>query len=354
MGGEESGYIPQTFDITEYLNYGGYMDTPHQNLWEFVPVEGQEGVYVMARANREVGPDGRRMLLGYRPGTYGNIDTDMYGEDDPCNQWKLVKRADRDALLATATTDAPQDASYRILSPNFNQREDVSAWANAYDTGSIWGRFDNHSDFAYECWNQASFDLSQTIYDLLPGWYKLSVQGFYRDGDHENQIRVLANGGEPVQAAYLLTMNGEEVLLPNITKEVDQAPGLGDRRTVLPLIPDLDENGQEQYDDNGNLRMKEDQSAERQYVGEFPYNIPQACDFFQSGLYKTDLLVEVSADGSLMIIIQKERGDVERDWVVVDNFRLTYYGTEQPTEEQLGVNDITQTMPAGSAGRPAP
>ena len=68
---------------SEYLNYGGYMDTPTQNLWEFVPVEGKTGVYVIARANGEQGPDGRRMLLGYRPGTYGNIDTDMYGEDDP-------------------------------------------------------------------------------------------------------------------------------------------------------------------------------------------------------------------------------------------------------------------------------
>lgn len=333
---------------SEYLNYGGYMDTPHQNLWEFLPVEGKDGVYVMARANREVGPDGQRMLLGYRPGTYGNIDTDMYGEDNPNNQWRLVSRADRDALLATATADQPQDATYKILSPNFNQREDVSAWVNQYNTGSIWGRYDNHPDFAYECWNAAEFDLSQTVYDLLPGYYAVGVQGYYRDGDHENQIRVVAAGGEQRQDASLTSFDATDgdVLLPNILSEVDKAPGLGDRRTVLPLIPDLDENGQEQYDENGNLRMKEDQSAERMYLGEFPYNIDQACDFFQNGLYKNQLLVEVGTTGELMFIVSKIRGDVERDWVVVDNFRLTYYGTQKPTEEQLGVKDVITSTTA--------
>ena len=336
---------------SEYLNYGGYMDTPNQNLWAFVPVEGKQGVYAIARANGETNEEtGERMLLGYRPGTYGNIDTDMYGIDDPCNQWKLVTRADRDALLATATADKPQDATYRILSPNFNQREDVSAWANGYNTGSIFGRNDNHPEFAYECWNAADFDLSQTVYDLLPGYYAVGVQGYYRDGDHENQIRVIAAGGEARQDAVLTSFNEVDgpVLLPNITTEVDKAPGLGDRRTVLPLIPDLDEDGFEQYDENGELRMKEDETAERQYLGEFPYNIDQACDYFQNGLYKSQLLVEVGTDGQFMFIVQKSRGDVPRDWVVVDNFRLTYYGTARPTEEQLGVKDIPATATAQS------
>ena len=136
------------------------------------------------------------------------------------------------------------------------------------------------------------------------------------------------------------------ILLPSILSEVDKAPGLGDRRTVLPLIPDLDENGQEQYDENGNLRMKEDQSAERMYLGEFPYNIPQACEYFQNGLYKNQMLVEVGTTGELMFIVSKIRGDVERDWVVVDNFRLTYYGTQKPSEEQLGVKDVITSTTA--------
>lgn len=343
-----SGFIIDTHlqngDGEHFLNYGGYVDTPHQNLWEFVPVEGKDNVFVMARANGETNSEtGERMLLGYRPGTYGNIDTDMYGFDDPNNQWKLVTRAQRDELMATATADKPQDATFRIMSPNFNQREDVSAWVSAYGNGQIFGRGGNHPDFAYECWNEASFDLSQTVEKLLPGWYMLTMQGYYRDGDHENQIRVIANGGEAVQAAMLMTLNGESLILPNISKEVDKAPGLGDRRTVRNQI----ETGE--YNDDGTPRMEDDPNSDILYIGEFPYNIDQACDFFQNGLYKNSLLVEVPSDGTLMFIVSKDRGDVPRDWVVVDNFRLTYYGTTKPSEDQQGIEDVaTSTMRTSS------
>ena len=344
-----SGYKIETHlsngDNSDYLNYGGYMDTPHQNLWEFVAVEGKEGVYAIARANGESNDQGERMLLGYRPGTYGNIDTDMYGIDNVNNQWKLVTRAERDELLATATATAPQDATYKIMSPNFNQREDVSAWNSAYDNGTFVGRGDNKPDFVYELWNDASFDFSQNIYELEPGWYTVTVQGYYRDGDHENQIRVEAAGGERVRAAELVDFNTEErVALPNILDEKDKAPGLGNRDKTRYLIEERDEFGEIIPNEDGTPHMIEDPNGEWLYVGEFPKWCDEAIQYFQLGLYKTKLLME-STDGSLMILLTKER-ESARDWIVFDNFRLTYYGTVKPTEEELGVKDIVETINA--------
>ena len=315
----------------EYLNYGGYMDTPDQNVWEFLPVEGKTGVYAIARANGETNSSGERMLLGYRPGTYGNIDTDMYGTDDPNNQWKLVSKAQRDALMATATANQPQDASYKILSPGFNQREDVSAWISQYDNGSIWERGSNHNDFAYECWNGADFDFSQNISGLPNGWYRISLQGFYRDGNHQDQIRAEASGSERVRAAMLVDINTDNsVELPNILDEVDQAPGLGNRSTTRYRIDEYDGEGKPVTNDDGTIRQIDDPNGEDLYVGEFPMWINEACDYFQNGLYKTSLLVEVTT-GDLMILVQKFR-EKNSDWVVLDNFRLTYYGTEKPNE----------------------
>lgn len=331
---------------SEYLNYGGYMDTPTQSLWEFVPVEGKTNVYVMARANGETNSEtGERMLLGYRPGTYGNIDTDMYGMDDPNNQWKLVTRAERDELLATATADKPQDATYKIMSPNFSQREDVSAWVSQYGNGQIWERGNNHNDFAYECWNGGDFDFSQSVYDLLPGWYKIGVQGYYRDGNHNDQIRAEAAGEERIREAMIVDFDTEtSVALPNILDEVDKAPGLGDRGTTRYLIEETDEEGNPLYDEEGNPRMKEDPNGETLYVGEFPRWINQACDYFQNGLYKTSILVEIKSK-DMMILVQKLRTKAE-DWVVLDNFRLTYFGTEKPTDEQLqGIKETAIERP---------
>ena len=346
-GGSFSGFVIDTHlnngddngTPKQYLNYGGYMDTPNMNLWEFVPVEGKTNVYAIARANGEKNLDGERMLLGYRPGTYGNIDTDMYGIDNPDNQWKLVTRAERDKLLATATAAQPQDATYMIQSPNFNQREDVSAWVSQFDNGAIWERGNNHSDFAYECWNSADFDFSQNIYGLPAGWYRISVQGFYRDGNHQDQIRAEAAGEERVRAAKLVDMNTDNsVELPNILDEVDKAPGLGNRSTTRYRIDELDAEGNPVLNDDGTIRQIDDPNGEDLYVGEFPMWIPEACDYFQNGLYKTSLLVEVTT-GDLMILVQKFR-ERNSDWVVLDNFRLTYYGKEKPTDQQQGITDV--------------
>lgn len=340
-----SGYMIDTHlnngGESEYLNYGGYMDTPTKSLWEFVPVEGKAGVYAIARANGETNAEtGERMLLGWRPGTYGNIDTDMYGVNNPNNQWKLVTEAERDALLATATVDNPQDASYKIASPNFNQREDVSLWASAYANGTVWGRGDNHPDFAYECWNESDFDFSQTIYGLQPGWYQISLQGFYREGDHENQIRSASQGNPLMQTAVLTDLiTGDKVALPNILSEVNKAPGLGNRGTTRYLIQKT-EAGEPVFD-NGEPVMIEDPEGEALYVGEFPKYVNEACDYFQNGLYKVGMLTEVGAGGDLMILIQKISDEpIERDWVVLDNFRLTYYGANKPSDEMVGVKEI--------------
>lgn len=329
---------------SEYLNYGGYMDTPNQSLWEFVPVEGKTGVYAIARANGEANSEtGERMLLGWRPNTYGNIDTDMYGMDNPNNQWKLVTREERDELMATATADNPQDATYKIVSPNFNQREDVSQWLDQNGSGKIWERGNNHSDFAYECWNNSEFDLSQSVMDLLPGWYTIGVQGYYRDGNHQDQIRAEAAGEERVRAAVLLA--DEEVELPNILDEVNKAPGLGNRSDTTWRIQAVDGEGTPIFEEDGiTPRMIDDPNGERLYVGEFPMWINEACEYFQNGLYKTQLLTEVIGS-DLLLLVQKYR-EKANDWVVLDNFRLTYWGTQKPSEEQQGIQENTIVRPA--------
>ena len=322
-----SGFVIDTHlpngDDLHYLNYGGYMDTGGQDLWEFVPVEGKPGVYNIARANGETNDSGQRMLLGYRPHTYGNIDTDMYGESDPNNQWKLVTAYDRDELLKTATNDKPQDASYKIKCPNFNQRDDESAWQWDREVGtmSIYGRGGHNEDFAFECWNANPFTLSQLVYELEPGWYVLSANGYYRDGNHQNQVYVVGSGGEALHEAKLFA-DFEEVEMMNILDEVDKAPGLGDSRRVS-LFTNEEGDTWADFADDGEF-----------YVGEFPMWIYQACNYFQTGLYKNYVLVEVPSDGQLEIGVSKDR-EMSQDWTVVDNFRLTYYGTQKPDADAI-------------------
>ena len=266
---------------SDWLGYNGYMDTNSEALWTLVPVT--EGIYAIART------ENNSQLLGYDASTYNIVHSDRADSSLPENQWILVSVADRDAQMEKATETSPVDVSYKIQAPGFNQREAVDKWT--MNNFSIFGRNGNHADFACESWNQETNHLSQTIEGLTPGKYEISVQGYFRDGDGGNQSSIIENGGEAAQLAKFYA-GDVEALLPNIITEKDKAPGLATVYTV----------------------------------GEYPDGCDAACSFFQLGLYKTKMIVEVGETGTLTIGVKKDSKNFDRDWVVVDNFRLRFLG----------------------------
>lgn len=311
-----------------YLNYGGYCDTGAQDPWTFEKVS--EGVYLIKRTNasEEQIAEGN-VYLGYRPGRYSTVDTDMAGTDVADNQWILVTKADRDALLEAASEENPVDASYLIKMPNFNQREyeitggwdnvDGQDYAWEHVNGTIYGRGQNKSDFAFECFNQDPLTLTQTIYDMKAGYYILSVQGYYRDCTEVDYTQAIAAGGyEPQQLAKLYALDGSlnefSTKLVTIEQYANYAPG---------------------YGWNSNTT-----------VGWIPNNPEQATNYFQVGAYKNSVLVKVADDGTLSIGVKKD-GGIEKDWVCIDNFRLTYLGEQTPT----GINGVTEDVEAVKDGK---
>ena len=267
---------------SHYLGYNGYMDTDATTTWTLVST-GKDGVYVLART------ESQDDLLGYDTTTYNIVHSDRHDSSLPENQWILVSVAERDALIELASEENPVDLSYKIQAPGFDQRASIDKWAMT--DFSIWGRGGNHPDFACESWNKESNKLSQTIEGLPSGNYKVSVQGFFRDGNLANQVELISASNEPAQLASLYA--GEQsILLPNIVAEKDMVPGIG----VATAI------------------------------GELPDNCDQACNFFQLGLYKVELDVVVGNDGKLEIGVSKNSKNFDEDWVVVDNFRLVYFG----------------------------
>ena len=270
-------------DPNYYLNYGGYCDTGTQSLWSFVQVS--DGVYNIARQ------ENTSNLLGYVTGTYNRVNTDMSDASDPNNQWKLVKKDDRDALIANADANNPVDVSYLIKSPNFSQREDVSAWSMT-GGAEIWGRGANHPDFAIEAFDKVSAGVEQTLSNLPAGTYELKVQAFYRDGNFETQANILANGGTALQVATLYA-GTKSALIQNVSGAADQAPGIGSSSKV----------------------------------GYMPNGIDDACLYFQNGLYWATLdEIVVGQDGTMTIGARKTERPNGGDWMVLDNFRLLYKG----------------------------
>lgn len=304
--------------VNDWLGHNGYVDcgghTANQVNWGWVFEPVGDGSYRIINAQNT----GTNIYFGMTEDARLQVDTDKSGPDNPYNHWKLITKAQLDVLMAQATPEVPADATYYIHQSTFSQNDfdgndKAAANADLNDSpweptvGSIWNWKQNNAggDYIFEMWNTGEqtagpVTLTQALTGMKPGKYVVSATGFYRDGNFDNAVAV---ADYPEKWAYL-TANTESTLFPAITDEANMLPGEG-RTSGDGLLT-------------------------------FPDGGYAAAKYFQAGLYRTELPVTVGADGMLTIGVSKERTTpiTTEDWVVVDNFRLTYFG---PTSTQVTV-----------------
>ena len=307
-----------------YLGYNGYTDIPGKDVWAFIPVAGKKNVYNIVKG------DNHAQGLAFAP--QSNTDADEMMDKEFWNtvsveaavaknanaEWKLVTKAERDALLATATETRPVDATHLLASPGFNRPAMLEGWIT-----------DNRSDFkdanlgvidrgrrtnpVCEAYYQQMFEVNQVVSNLPEGYYQVNMTGYYRDGSREDLQQKVANGTTPACHAMLYIEykgKGNEVALPSIAAGINQCPGIGWKGTA----------------------------------GEQPDNVMDAAEYFESGLYKVYThIIKVGPDGELTIGVTKDK-QVDNDWAVFDNFRLTYFGKHVSQDIINGINTIKNNV----------
>ena len=303
-----------------YLGYNGYTDIPGKDVWAFIPVAGKKNVYNIVKG------DNHAQGLAFAP--QSNTDADEMMDKEFWNtvsveaavaknanaEWKLVTKAERDALLATATETRPVDATHLLASPGFNRPAMIEGWIT-----------DNRSDFkdanlgvidrgrrtnpVCEAYYQQMFEVNQVVSNLPEGYYQVNMTGYYRDGSREDLQQKVANGTTPARHAMLYIEykgKGNEVVLPSIAAGINQCPGIGWKGAA----------------------------------GEQPDNVMDAAEYFESGLYKVyTRIIKVGPEGELTIGVTKDK-QVDSDWAVFDNFRLTYFGKHVSQEIIDGINTV--------------
>lgn len=301
------------------LGHNGYVDcgygddfTTGENwAWTFEAVG--NGNYRIIQSGRE-GEEGK--YLGMTEDERYQVDTDKAGADNLYNQWKVVTREQLDALAAAATPENPADVSYFIHQNTFSQNDfdgndkgaangelNDSKWER--NAGSIWNWKNNdaNGDYTFEMWNTAEVGkvyLKQTIEGLPAGKYIVECTGFYRDGNWDDAI-----AGNTRQLAYIYAGSEEnKTLLPNIMEGANKGAGYG--------------------------RLDSDQVITD--------GCAQAPRFFRLGTYTVQApVVNVGAAGTLEIGIYRDAEDVkEKDWIVVDNFRLYRVGATAAETVTIG------------------
>lgn len=297
------------------LGHNGYVDCGYGN--DFTTNEGWAWTFeAVGNGNYRIIQSGTDRYLGMTEDERYQVDTDKTGADNLYNQWKVVTREQLDALAAKATLENPADVSYYIHQNTFSQNDfdgdnkdnangelNDSKWER--NAGSIWNWKGNdaNGDYVFEMWNTAGAGkvyLKQTIEGLPAGKYLVECTGFYRDGSWDDAV-----AGNTRKLAYIYAgSENNRSLLPNIMDGANMGAGYG-RVDNEQIIPD---------------------------------GCAQAPRFFKLGTYSVQApAVNVAANGKLEIGVYRDAEDVkERDWIVLDNFRLYRIGPADTKSVTVG------------------
>ncbi len=213
------------------------------------------------------------------------------------------------AVKVTLTPDGLEIENTAVPVPNTPQPgDDMTSYiknphfaGNSTDgwkiTSTLGNGAKNTNYNSQEFWQCTSFDIQQVVTGLPEGKYRLSCQGFYRDGTYTQAATSYKN--ETFAANAKMYANNATVNLPSICSEAGKMGNLG-ASTSLGFVPD---------------------------------NMEQSRQYFLSNCYDFGTDVTVDESGTMTIGIKKE-SVITNDWTIFTNFRLTYL--EGPT----GINKV--------------
>lgn len=212
--------------------------------------------------------------------------------NDGCYWQLLTADAIKEQMIA-ASASTPYAVTPLITCANFGRNDQaISAWTGG---PSVAGDNDN---FCAEKWNAGISTVTQTLTGLPNGTYKLQAQGLYRMGGVDAAVALRDAGTEVYDVKFFA--NTDSVLVMSVMDEAGKLDGVGDAYGTY---------------------------------GTAPNNRSHASKFFNAGYYEHELYFTVT-DGTAVIGVANNTG-ASADWLVFDNFRLTYYGTATVEEIEL-------------------
>ena len=233
------------------------------------------------------------------------------------DNFKLEYDGDPDAIVTDGWADVTK---YLVKSAAFDGNSaDGWQWEN---NGNCNIRVES-----MEFW-QSRFHLWQKLTGLPQGHYRLSVQGYYRQGNNDNSYNAHQNGTENI-TAYMYAGNKQQTLVSVYSYEL---PGYTD--------------GSWTYWSGGGWNS---------IAHYFPNTMESASVAFANDAYWNT--VEFDADGEITIGIQNDNWASD-NWCIFDNFRLEYQvktkatsiGISLPAKEIMAGESVKATVSIQPAG----
>jgi len=275
---------------SSYYFNGGYMDGPQSAAIQLAIETGPNNTYLIHGYDEETdnevyyGYDGSTTVLGK-----------LTNKNDANAQWEIlteedVQREQQERLAQAAASDTPVDVSFVIRNADFGRNRTDEAWTISKGNGNVTIGGPKGYSLSNYCteFYWTTYTLSQKIENLPNGFYRVTMQGFYREG-----------GDGPSVCEELRQSNSEHLyamLFANIESK--------------PLMSIFDEAGK-----NGEV-------GKSTSFGYVPNTMQDACSYFSAGLYTQSVDVKVT-DGTLIFGVKKDEA-VSRDWTAIDHFTLTF------------------------------
>lgn len=208
--------------------------------------------------------------------------------------------------VSGATWDNPEDVTAQYIKNA--DMSSTSGWSGSPELSN---------GVARKSYND--LDVYQTARNVPKGWYRLSVQGFYRFGDisYEQQYSYDYSNQECVNNQVYAMYT-----IPYAT--ISRQWGIERQRAVLYAndysvgLPSIFEDAYDNYPYNG--------YAETEF-GYVPNSSNAANWAFNQDKYNVELVFPVF-DGTIRLGVRK-KGGYKNDWTVFDNFKLEYLGTDR-------------------------
>lgn len=209
-----------------------------------------------------------------------------------------VQKAIADAVAAGASVQNPKDMTGSILNPTF-ENASYDGWKGT--APNMVGNGSHGPANVAEHYNK-TFDTYQDLNGMPKGVYMLQATAAFRTTweDHVNHTNYIA---------YLYGKADGDTLtaeIPNFWDAMNTEPMAGSTEFGTTAAEESrDEDGVTYYIPN-------DPSAGRLY--------------FEKGYYKTNVFFAVEGDDPIRLGVMKQKNVTGTDWVIFDNFALTYYG----------------------------
>ena len=214
---------------------------------------------------------------------------------DTPREWIIVTadgvKAERLEEMAEATKTAPIDATWMLQNPNFNRNDQrVAAWVVSDDCTNKNLNGGNSVNNCAESYHSV-FTISQAIEGAPAGTYQLTAQGFYRQDDGETEdvpVFFLSTSEENIAEAKVPVKTGDE------------------------------------------------------------NSMSAASESFTAGKYASETMGIYVSEGETITVGVK--GTATHQWVIFDNFRLTYFGANLVDDLiTTGISEVNTTAEAANA-----